>query len=187
MVELAASSDSNAPPYVVVGHLTKPHGTKGEFHLWPLTDLADTTFVTGARFYVSDPQGRDPDPALGVLVLSEVRTYQKGFLVSFRDVYGREGAEAFRGRYLLRPFEEVPPRGDDELFYHELLGMEVVTAEGLRVGTVKEVYPVRPSDLLEVDRGDRTILIPFHSSVVTGWDVATRQITVDPPEGLLDL
>jgi 16S rRNA processing protein RimM len=176
-----------APSYVVVGHLTKPHGTKGEFHLWPLTDHPDVTFTVGARFFVSDPQGRDPDPALGALVLSEVRRYRQGFLVAFRDVYGREGAEPFRGRYLLRLMSEVPPRAEDELFYHELLQMEVFTVAGDRVGSVKEVYPAKPNDLLEVDRGEGTILIPFNETVVVGWDLGLRRITVDPPEGLLDL
>jgi ribosomal 30S subunit maturation factor RimM len=53
---------------------------------------------------------------------------------------------------------------------------------------VIEVYPVKPSDLLEVERAEgKSLLLPFNDATVTGWDLPSRTLTVDPPEGLLDL
>jgi ribosomal 30S subunit maturation factor RimM len=55
------------------------------------------------------------------------------------------------------------------------------------VGTVQEVFGLEPTDLLEVRRGDGTLLIPFTRQVVVDVDREAKVIRIDPPEGLLDL
>ncbi len=178
---------AGAPEWVVVGHVSKPHGTKGELFIWPLTDHPDRTFAPGVELHVADGSGERPDPSLDALRIREARGYRKGALVSFDGVGDRDTAATLHGRYLVRPFSEVEPRAEDELFYHELLGLMVVTEEGEEVGEVIEVYPLRPSDLLEVRRGDGTILIPFREELVKGWDLEAGRLVIAPPKGLLDL
>jgi len=92
-----------------------------------------------------------------------------------------------RGRYLYRPSDEVEPLEEGEVFQHDLVGLEVVTVEGERVGTVVEIFEMRPADLLEVRTGDRTVMIPFLKEVVVEVDVAGGRLVVNPPDGLLDL
>ncbi len=33
----------------------------------------------------------------------------------------------------------------------------------------------------------RTVLVPFHKSIVPHVDAAARRLTIDPPEGLFDI
>jgi len=176
------------PSFVVVGHITRPHGTKGEFFVWSLTDRPDSTFLPGARLFVGSPGGREPDPVFPPLEISEVRPYRRGFLVRFTGLEDRTRAELLRERDLLRPFEETDPLDEGEIFYHQLLGIRVETRAGERVGTVREVYALRPVDLLEVDRVEgESLLVPFTKDIVVEWDLEDRRLVIDPPEGLLDL
>jgi 16S rRNA processing protein RimM len=170
-----------------VGHLSKAHGTKGEIFVWPLTDRPESTFAPGTVLHVSDAEGRDPDPDVAPAHLTESRPYRRGYLVRLDGVDDRTAAERLRGRYLLRPFEETDPLGEGELFYHQLLGMKVVTKDGVEVGVVREVYALRPAHLLEVVGPAGEKLIPFTERIVVSWDLASGTLVIDPPEGLLDL
>lgn len=175
------------PRYLVVGHLNKPHGTKGELFVWPLTDHPEGTYTPGVVLRMGPPEADEPDPDLPPLRVEGVRPFRRGFLVSFAGVTDRDGAEALRGRYLYRPIEELEPLAAGEVFYHQLLGMEVVTAEGRVVGQIREVYELRPADLLEVRGEAGTHMIPFVDSIVVSVDREGGRMVIDPPAGLLDL
>lgn len=173
------------PPFLVVGHINKVHGTKGEVFVWPLTDYPGSHFAPGSVHLPADESGEHPSATLAELTVEAVRPYRKGVLAKFAGVDDRDAAERLRDRYLLRPFDTIDRLGEDEVFYHELLGAAVVRSDGSALGTVKEVFPVRPSDLLEVTGPDGEFLLPFNRRVVVEFDRERRRVIVDPPEGLL--
>lgn len=171
----------------MVGHVSKPHGTSGEVYVWPLTDHLDSTFAPGVELHPAGPDERTPARDLPALTVESRRPYRKGVLVRFAGVDDRNTAELIRGRYLLRPREEVAEREADELFYHELIGATVETVEGEELGKVSEVYELRPADLLEVRGRKGSVLVPYTREAVVSADPETRRIVVDLPEGLLDI
>jgi 16S rRNA processing protein RimM len=65
--------------------------------------------------------------------------------------------------------------------------MRVVTKEGEEVGRVREVFALRPADLLAVEGPNGERLIPFTRQIVTGWELDEGTLVIDPPAGLLDL
>ena len=175
------------PTHLVVGHVTKPHGTKGEVFVWPLTDSADSIYAPDSEVLLGDEHGKlDPDG--GSLVVESARDFKRGLLIKFRGMADRNAVEDLGNRYLLVPIEQVAPRDDDEVYYHELLGMQVVTRDGETVGEVSEVYETEPAHLLEVkNSAGKVHLIPFAERIVKQVDPAARQIIIKPPPGLLDL
>jgi len=175
------------PRFLVVGHLNKPHGTKGELFVWPLTDHSEHFYTSGASLLLGSEGAREPDPDLPPLRIVSARPFRSGYLVTFAGVRGRDDAELLRGRYLLAEIDSVQPLEEGELFYHQLLGMEVWTKDGRLLGEIVEVYELRPADLLEVHGPAGEILIPFLSHIVVETDSANRRMVIDPPEGLLDL
>ena len=178
---------ASEPRFLVVGHLSKAHGTRGELFVQPLTDHPHLTFVSGVRFHLGKAGDGEPDHELPSLTVEEARPYKRGFLVRFEQIEDRTRAEAFRGRYLFRPLEDAAPLEEGEIFYHQLLGMEVVTVGGEAVGTVVEVYELHPAHMLEVRGAEKSHLVPFMAGVVEELDVEGRRIVIDPPEGLLEL
>lgn len=176
------------PRHLVVGHINKAHGTRGEVFIWPLTDTPEQVFVPGRVLRLASPDGRpEPDPDVPPLVIEHLRPYRRGLLVKFDELDDRTSAEAVAGRYVSAPVEDLPPLEEGEVFYHQLLDAEVVTVEGQVVGRVREVYETEPAHLLEVKGGDKLHLIPFTEQIVKEVDVERRRIVIDPPAGLLEL
>ena len=180
------AGDSDRPEWLVVGQVSKPHGNKGEVLVWPLTDSPEAVFSAGRELLLGDVEGRpgdDPEP----LVILGNRPYKRAWLVTFDTIEDRNEAEAIAGRYLLIRMEDAEPRAEGEHFYHELLGADVVTVDGQRVGRVREVYDTDPAHLLEVKGEGKVHLIPFTEQVVREVDAEAKRIVIDPPEGLLEL
>lgn len=172
---------------MVVGHVTKPHGTKGELFVWPLTDRVGDVYAPGSSILIGDEHG-GLDLAAGSIVVESARDFKRGLLVKFQGRTGRTAVEDLANRYLLVPIEEAPEREADEVYYHELLGMQVVTRDGEAVGEVREVYETEPAHLLEVkSSAGKVHLIPFAERIVKKVDADARQIIIKPPPGLLDL
>jgi len=175
------------PEFLVVGHITKPHGTRGELLVWPLTDRPDTVFAQGAELVIGDVAGGLGDEPLGVTV-EQSRPFKKGLLVKLSDARSRDMAAELAGRYLLAATAVLEPLDEGEVFYHQLLGIAVELVDGTRVGTVREVFEARPADLLEVETEvGKTVLIPFAAHIVREVNVAAGRLVIDPPAGLLDL
>ncbi len=178
---------TSEPEFLVVGHINKAHGLKGEVFVWPLTDYPDSTFAAGVVLQLGDSDG-NLDPEVDTATRIETsRGYRRGFLIRFEGHEGRGAAEALRGRYLLRPFHELEAPEEGEIFYHDLLGMHVTDMDGRDVGEVVEIYEIKPSDRLEVKGEGGTVLIPFIPEMIHSVDTEKRLIVVDPPAGLLDV
>lgn len=175
------------PTHLVVGHLAKAHGTRGELYVHPLTDHPEQTFLPGVVLSLGNASDDEPNPDLPPLRVEASRPHQRGFLVTFGGVEDRTSAELLRGRYLFRSLEDVEPLAEGELFYHQLLQMTVETVDGTVVGEVVEVYEVGPADLLEVKGAGGVHMIPYRPEIVVGIDPDEGIMVIDPPDGLLDL
>ena len=98
------------------------------------------------------------------------------WIVAFRGVVDRTGAEALRGAVLLAEPVDDP----DGMWVHQLVGAVVVDRIGGVLGTVEAVEANPASDLLVLDVG---ALIPLRFVVGRDGD----RLVVELPAGLLDL
>jgi len=175
------------PSHLVVGQLNKPHGTKGEIYVWPLTDHPERAFAPGVVLSLGGASDDEPNPDLPPLRVVETRPFQRGLLVQFGGVEDRNQAELLRGCYAFQSIEDVAPLEEGEVFYHQLLDMDVVTTGGDPVGRIVELYEAGPTDLLEVRGPSGLIMIPYRPEIVVEVDVEAGRMVIDPPEGLLEL
>jgi 16S rRNA processing protein RimM len=116
------------------------------------------------------------DSDRGELLVVESRPHQGRWLVCFAGCEGVEDAESLRG-VVLRA-ESIDDA--DELWVHAAIGAEVLTVGGERAGECVAVQANPAADLLVLDSG---ALVPV--VFVTAHEPG--RITIDPPEGLLDL
>ncbi len=173
------------PTFLVVGHLTRAHGTRGELWVRPLTDYPASHFAPGLVHRLGDGDAAEPLES-PPLIIERLRPHRRGFLVKFVGVDDRVAADRLRGLYLLRPFDTIDDLAEGEAFYHDLLAATVVTRDGEVIGEVAEVFPVNPSDLLQVVGPSGEIMIPFTRQIVVDFDSDRRRVTVDLPPGFLD-
>jgi 16S rRNA processing protein RimM len=175
------------PTHLAVGHVSRPHGTRGEVYVRLLTDHPESVFALGVVLRTAGEEGEAPDPDFPPLRIESTRPFQGGVLVHFAGITTRAEAERLQGRYLVSPIETLPALEEGELFFHQLIGMRVRTLEGREIGVVEEVYELEPADLLEVRGPEGTFLIPFSERIVREVDVEGGGVVIDPPEGLLEL
>lgn len=172
--------------YLIVGTVQKPHGIKGELFIRLETDRPDAVYAPGRVLALGDAKGRRSDD---VLTIERARAFKGGMLVKVAEHAGRSPEiEALRGRTLLIPRSEAAAPADDEVFYHDLLGMKVVTAAEGEIGVVAEVYDAPAGPLLSVTRaGGKELLIPFVRETVRRLDAGEKVLELEVPQGLLDL
>lgn len=182
-----SGADRGAPGRLVVGHISKPHGTRGELFIWPLTDRPAEVFAEGRELFLGDEEGTT-EGEFEKIAIERSRPFKRGVLIKLKGHEDRNAVEPYARRYLLASFDELAPLEEGEVFYHQLLGLEVETVEGERVGRVREVYETEPAHMLEVvGEGGKLHLIPFSEQVVRKVDVDVGRVVIKPPPGLLSL
>ena len=172
--------------YLIVGTVQKPHGIKGELFIRLETDRPDAVFAPGRALVLGDAKGRRSD---AVLTIERARAFKGGMLVKVAEHTGRTPEmEELRGRTLLIPRGEAAALAEGEVFYHDLVGMKIVTQAEGEIGTVAEVYDAPSRPLLSVTReGRKELLIPFVRETIRRLDAAEKVLELEVPPGLLDL
>ncbi|GAA4595358.1 ribosome maturation factor RimM [Planotetraspora phitsanulokensis] len=166
---------------LVVGRIGRPHGVRGEVTVEVRTDDPDLRFAPGTAL-ATDPASRGP------LVVERVRWNAGILLLAVAGVRDRDAAESLRGTLLVVDSADIPALDDpDEFHDHELIGLSVVTTDGVNVGEVAEVLH-HGQDLLVVRRPDRDeVYVPFVKALVPEIDLEKGLLVVDAPQGLFDL
>ena len=170
---------------LIVGHIMRAHGIRGEVLVQPRTDEPEQRFTVGSTLIVEPTVPGLPD----TLMIETVRPHSGRLIVTFAEITDRDAAEASKGTVLNVDSADVaPPTDPDEFLDHQLVGLAVVDAGGEPVGTVTRIDHAPASDLLVVRLADgRTGLVPFVKAIVSEVDVAAGRIIIDPPGGLFDL
>jgi 16S rRNA processing protein RimM len=172
-------------PLLEVGWIARSHGLKGEVVVSLITNRTERldpgTELTWHRSGAPSPAER-PGTAGGsdsrdwrTLVVRCCRPFTGRYLVEFEGVATREEADALHGGQLMAPAVEDP----DALFVHDLVGAELVEADGTRRGKVVAVQANPASDLLVTDDGT---LVPLRFVVRQ----EQGQLVVDVPAGLFE-
>ena len=174
-------SGSEWDAMVSVGRIARPHGNSGRVIVDPDTDFADARFRPGCAVYVRRGDHLDR------LMIRDVRFHRHRPIVAFDGIGTMTAAEQLASSELRIPADTLGRLPDGAFYHHELIGCRVVTLEGAAVGTVVTVEGDGGAHRLVVDAGSVEIQVPLVVPICTQIDPVARQITIDPPEGLLDL
>jgi 16S rRNA processing protein RimM len=154
-------------PRLEVGRVAKAHGLRGEVVIVPITNQP-ARFEAGVKLWHGER----------ALEIVTSRPHQAAYLVHFAGFDDRNAAETLRGATLAaESLADAPP---GEIWVHELIGAEVRDRGGAVIGRVASVEANPAHDLLVLEGGE---LIPMVFVV----DHAAGVVTVDLPDGLLDL
>lgn len=149
-----------------VGRITKAHGLRGDVVVYLSSDR-DERVAPGSVLQTPS----------GPLRVVSSRPHQDRWVVRFDKITTREQAEEARGTVL----SAEPIVDSSALWVHELIGLQVISADGLTRGVVESVMDNPSSDLLVLDNG---ALVPV--AFVVG-DPSDGVIHVETPDGLFEL
>ena len=166
---------------VLVGRIARPHGLKGHVVVNPETDFATERFAPGATLWTRSDRGDER------LVVATARMQGARPVIGFEGCERIEDAERLAGLELRIPEDTLQPLAEGTYYQHQLIGCVVETVGGERVGEVARVDGGAAASLLAIDGPNGEILIPLAVDITTSVDVEARRITVNPPDGLLEL
>ncbi len=177
-----SETDKGWEPLVAIARAAKTRGLKGEIVADLLTDFPDR-FADIASLFAVSPEGDRKAVRLESYWFQGNRIILK--LVDYDTV---EAAETLRGYEFAVPESDRVELAADEFYEWELEGCMVQTSAGEAVGIVKGIMRTGSVDLVVVARdGKQEALVPMVSSMIVAVDKERRTITIDPPEGLLEL
>lgn len=106
------------------------------------------------------------------------RAQGRGLIAKLAGCDDRDRARELVGAEIAVAREQLPPPGEDEYYWADLVGLRVVTEEGQVLGVVDYLMETGSNDVLVV-RGDRERLIPFIlEQVVVAVDLMAGEIRV---------
>jgi len=108
-------------------------------------------------------------------------------IVQFLDVASKEEAEVFVSRELFLPLSLLPKKKEGSFYHHEIIGFTVIDVNHGNIGLVEDLIEMPMQTLLQVRNKDREILIPVVDEIIKKVDRKTRILTVEAPEGLIEL
>lgn len=175
---------------VVLGRIVGPYGVRGWVHIHPFGD-DPLAWKAMSGWWLSKDEGA-PAVAWREYSLRDCRLHGDGLVACFMGIEDRNGAEALQGLYMGAPREALPKPSADEFYWVDLLGLEVVNAEGESYGTVVRLLETGANQVLVVhaaagESGNaknaagervRERLIPFIANVVQDVDQAHSVIRV---------
>jgi 16S rRNA processing protein RimM len=171
---------AGAATLVPLGQIVSTHATRGELRV-RLYNPASTTLQRDSHVVLR--RGTESRQA----VVTGVRPHRQVVLLTLEGCHSMTAAETLIGYEICVTAADLPPPGAGEIYYHELMGMTVVTNHGAEIGVVAEMMHTGSSDICVVRAGGREYLIPMIAHIVTAVDRAGRRIVIDPLPGLLDV
>lgn len=166
---------------VILADILRPRGNRGEVLARSQTD------VPGRLESLKEATVRFPNGQDGKVVILEAWEHRGDWVLKFEGVDSIGAAEHFAGAELWVPFSERAKLPEGEYFQADLIGCVVQDEVGTVLGTVDGWQEYGGPPLMEVKADGRELLIPFVKGIYRNVDVEGRRITVEVPEGLLEL
>ncbi len=139
--------------WVVVGRFGRAHGLKGFISIQSFTNPREN-ILSYADWHVYLNKAWQPLDVLHVevnnkLILAQIEGYRE-----------REQLANLTNHEIAVNRTELPALEEDEYYWHELIGMEVINQQGIVLGKVTEILPTGANDVLVVS-GEKRYLIPY--------------------------
>lgn len=150
-----------------IGIIVKPQGIKGEVKVQPLTDDI-SRFKKLKEVIIDDKTFRVLNATIGGGTV----------FLSISGICDRDTAETFRGKFLYVTRENAVPLDEGRYFVVDIIGCQILTDSGEKIGQVIEVTSSR-TDIFTVKKDNGKILrFPFLKDLVQNVDIASKTITV---------
>lgn len=165
---------------VTMGRIVAPYGIKGWIKIQPFTQQEQ-----GLLDYPQWRVGQDGDWQLRTVETAKV--HGATVVAKLEGVADREQAAALQGMRIAVSRDDFPEPAKNEFYWADLVGLKVVNADGVALGSVTRVFETGANDVLVVEdqlanegvANRRERLLPFIAPVIRQVDIAGGTIIVD--------
>lgn len=166
---------------VCIAAISGAFGVKGEVKLKPFTESPENCVSYGPLM----------DEAGAVVLTPQSHRVMKDFVaVTAPEVTSREAAEALKSTKLYVPRAALPEAEEDDFYYSDLVGLDVKSTGGQRIGTVTAVHEFGAGDMLEITphpdkktkKRTASFFHPFTKEATPKVDIKAGRIIIVPQE-----
>ncbi|VAW94255.1 16S rRNA processing protein RimM [hydrothermal vent metagenome] len=179
-------SDSKLPEdtkeYIKVAHIGSAYGLKGWVNIISYTQ-PKTNIIEYSPWYLRSvsPSAKDQYQLVKV---EQIRKHGKGIVAQLPSCTDRTQAELYKNTEIAILRSQLPEQANDEYYWHDLIGLNVVTADQVKLGEITDLMETGANDVLvvteKVEDKTKTRLVPFiRPEVVTSIDLMTKLVVVD--------
>ncbi len=162
-----------------VGVIASTHGVRGEVKVFPTTD--DPARFKGLKEVMLDA-GKETIP----LEIENVKFFKQFVILKFKGIDNINDIERYRKCPLMVTRENAVALGEGEYFVADMIGMETVTEDGERFGTLKDVLRTGANDVYVIESVKHgEVLIPAIKECVLNVDIEERSMRIHLMDGLI--
>lgn len=162
---------------MVLGRISAPFGIKGWLKIQPFGD-DPLSWAEMPEWWIS-PDADAPANEWRASRLLACQAHGQGLIVHLEASPDRNTAESLKGWFIGAPRESMPDTEQDEYFWGDLIGMQVLNLGDEPLGQVDSLLSTGAHDVLRVIDGESERLIPFVANYVIEVDTDKRCIRVD--------
>jgi 16S rRNA processing protein RimM len=171
------------PDAVEVGRIADAWGVKGWFKVIPHSASPEALFSSRRWFLQPTEKGTPAFSGTALMRIREAKEHSDSIVAHAHEIDDRDVAESLKGSRIFVPRSSFPTAGDDEYYWVDLIGLDVVNREGVALGRVVDLMATGPQTVLVLeyeDAGNKAErMIPFVAAYVDDVDLAAKRITVD--------
>lgn len=172
--------DVNIEECLRVGTYVNTHGVRGEIKVYPHTDDVER-FSDLDHLYMETKQG------LVKMEVKSARYFKNLAILKFKGIDNINDIERYKGSDLYVTRDQAVELEDDEYFICDIIGADVTTDEGEKLGIVKDVLQTGANDVYVIQRDNKKdVLIPVIPSCVLDIDTDEKKVLVHLMPGLID-
>jgi 16S rRNA processing protein RimM len=168
---------------IEVGRIADAWGIKGWFKVLPYSADPEALFSSKRWFLLPAEKGAKTFVGAASLSVTEAKLHSDSIVACADGVLDRNAAEALRGARIFVSRSSFPAAADDEYYWVDLIGLNVINREGEALGVVRELMSTGPQTVLVLeyvaDDKVQERMIPFVSVYVDSVDIAAKLIRVD--------
>ena len=159
-----------------MGRIAAPYGVKGWVKVQPMTSEPEA-LLGYPQWWV---RRRGSEGAWQAHTLESGRQHGATLLAQLSGLPDREAAALLAGAEIGVPRSALPPVAEDEFYWADLVGLEVINTAGERLGKVTGLIETGANAVMRVvDDVGLERLLPFVSAVIQAVDGEAGRIRVE--------
>ena len=162
-----------------IGQIVNTQGLTGEVRVYPYVDDINR-FDDLESFYLNKNFNEEFE-------VERVRYKGNMVIMKIKGIDSVELAEKLKTKNLYISRENSVDLDEDEFFIADLIGLEVFTVAGDKVGVLKDVLQYSANDVYVVKGdNDKEYIIPSTMKFVPEINLEDKKMIIDPIKGMLD-
>ena len=168
---------------LLLGVIAGPRGIKGELKVKSFTEIPEDIAAYGPL------ESKDGEKTFHVKLIGTSKNLP---VIRIKGVSDRNMAEALKGQELYISRDKLPKVLDEDEFYHtDLVGLNVIFADGTHYGEILRLYDFGGGDIVEIKPDGKgakaSVLVPFTKEMVPTVDMTKGHIVIDLPDDFFEV